>query len=483
MTTLAPPPVHHQPRFGDFAGSPLEKMAFHHAVSYAVQHLGDFGTRHSFWCENVPRTSHDVAAVRHALIALGAAHWSFLSKQDSLLQSREQQCLNLFLKHYNLAIRHLAPAMSKAATPRNMRTVLMCCLIFICVENLRGRYDEALRHLRAGSRLLVCLRPTNNTSQVATLTHWGVCGSDIYKDDVYIAPQDDGLGDLTLLLSRLALDASVLMDDEILSHLAVFGHPDSHQFPGSAVHPAPFRTGAAARDELHRFEIFHDVFYQQVFQNNSADTDAPLEFSDADKNLYRIMYERFRWWSACFDLYAESSMQSITPEEQHLVSKLQVHQRAWDALLKQDHWSLDMDGAIIPGELEAIVEQAEAIAGSSNPRHHPVFTFDADIIPSLSYVGAFSDDPELLRRLVKVLRELRVREGPWDSEELAEIYEGVLVAREQYGREISGYPGGLLSVAEALAPLELPCIKPTNSILRLSASMRRSIIDGQDHKI
>ncbi|RMJ16581.1 hypothetical protein CDV36_003744 [Fusarium kuroshium] len=444
-------------------------MALHHAISYTVQHLGDLATRHDFWCINVPRTSHGVSAVRHALVALGAAHWSFLSRQSSALHSlREQQCLGLFLKHYNLAIRHLGPSMANAA-PQDMRTILMCCLIFICVENMRGRYDEALRHLKAGLRLLISLRPT---SRVATLRHWGVCGTDTRQDVTDDIPQDDELDSLALLFSRLALDTSVLTDGDVVSHLEMLGQPESIQFPVSSGSPMPFSTAAAARDELHRFEIFHDIYYERVFRKNAPNTDGPLEFDQEDKDIYRMLYHQYQWWRVCFDLYVETRRNSATPEEKDLIAKLRLNQLTWNALFKQDHWSLDLDPILVPGELEAIVEQAETIACSTSTRNHPVFTFDADIIPSLSYVGAFSDDPDLLRRLVKVLRKLKVREGPWDSDELAEIYEGVLVAREQYGQVISGYPGGLLSVAEALAALGLPCVKPTNSILRLSSSIK-----------
>ncbi|CAG9989006.1 unnamed protein product, partial [Clonostachys byssicola] len=62
---------------------------------------------------------------------------------------------------------------------------------------------------------------------------------------------------------------------------------------------------------LHRLEVAHDAFYEQVFHDNDNRSvaglesllcapDAPLEFSQQDKCMYWMMYEWFQWWNTCF---------------------------------------------------------------------------------------------------------------------------------------------------------------------------------------
>ncbi|KAK9244600.1 hypothetical protein V1506DRAFT_578353 [Lipomyces tetrasporus] len=57
------------------------------------------------------------------------------------------------IAQYNRAIHHVKAVMANPS-PAKFQITLVCCLIFVCLENLRGNYAESIPHLRAGSRLL-----------------------------------------------------------------------------------------------------------------------------------------------------------------------------------------------------------------------------------------------------------------------------------------------------------------------------------------
>ncbi|CAG9978419.1 unnamed protein product [Clonostachys byssicola] len=465
--SLSPLPLYH-PILFNTTGSRYEQMAFHHAVSCTIQELGDYSSRYHFWREKVPLAGQHEAAVHHALIALGAMHWSFLLQDNVFIPPVITRLRHtIALRHYTLSMQ-LVQSLGPGTPLKTMKTTLMCCLIFISIENLSGHHVEALRHLQAGCRLLVSLRSIGTN----------------YRNGSNPVPQDDELDELTNLFSRLALDASVFIDDDVLSHFSMFGHPETTAFSLPPPCPGSFVSAAAARDMLHQLEIAHDIFYERVFGEHDCqiactDSDVksrheelPLEFGQRDIGMYRMIHQWFQWWSKSFDLYIATGDRQHLRQEEHLIMKLQLGQKTWAALLKDDSPSLDIGGIVSQSELEAIIEQAEKITNKTGPRYHPTFSFDAQVIISLWYVVAFATDIALMRRATKVLRELRLRGGLWDSIELAEVLEAIMVSWEQHGTHIRGYPGGLLSTAKTLSDFDMTCIKPTNSILILHDSLK-----------
>ncbi|RSL95721.1 hypothetical protein CDV31_013779 [Fusarium ambrosium] len=85
------------------------------------------------------------------MIAVGAAHRLFMARSVSPAQSAELQRLAIY--QYNKAIKSILPLMS-ANSIYDLHCILICCVLFISFEGLTGRYDDLLRHLRAGNQLL-----------------------------------------------------------------------------------------------------------------------------------------------------------------------------------------------------------------------------------------------------------------------------------------------------------------------------------------
>lgn len=99
-----------------------------------------------------------VKPVKYALCALGGAHRRFITgHKDGPTSSSALDFELISIQQYNQTILHLKPLMSDSSRA-NLQTTLIFCVIFICIENMHGRYTDSIRHLRAGGQLLNSLR-------------------------------------------------------------------------------------------------------------------------------------------------------------------------------------------------------------------------------------------------------------------------------------------------------------------------------------
>jgi hypothetical protein len=127
-------------------GDNIQYLEFYHRCTVPAI-SGKFDQE--FWSKTVLQMAQSELAIRHALIAL-----SYLTKSESgtlkdarstLVATSKQQTV---LTHYNKAIKHLV---QRATQPSYSTEVgLVCCLVFICLETLRGNYETALAHFKSG---------------------------------------------------------------------------------------------------------------------------------------------------------------------------------------------------------------------------------------------------------------------------------------------------------------------------------------------
>ncbi|KAI1164439.1 hypothetical protein F5B18DRAFT_252820 [Nemania serpens] len=97
-----------------------------------------------FWTHLVLQFSQMEPAVRHAVVAVGSLYEQALRQPDT----RPLLCDDrLVLPHYNAAIRHLR-------TIKNESLVLLVCVLFVCIEFLRGNRAAAIEHCQHGITIL-----------------------------------------------------------------------------------------------------------------------------------------------------------------------------------------------------------------------------------------------------------------------------------------------------------------------------------------
>ncbi|KAI0442684.1 hypothetical protein F4803DRAFT_562122 [Xylaria telfairii] len=97
-----------------------------------------------FWTHLVLQFSQMEPAVRHSVVAVGSLY-------EQIRHHRDMDSLppddNLVLSHYNAAIRHLK-------TMKNESLVLLVCILFVCIEFLRGNRATATKHCQHGISIL-----------------------------------------------------------------------------------------------------------------------------------------------------------------------------------------------------------------------------------------------------------------------------------------------------------------------------------------
>lgn len=103
-----------------------------------------------FWTRIVLQMAHSEPAVRHAVTALG---YLVKTQSGSLKDARSVSVMDrTFLVQYNKAVRHLVDGMADSSC--SIEVGLVACLLFICIEFLRGDHFSALAHLQSGIKII-----------------------------------------------------------------------------------------------------------------------------------------------------------------------------------------------------------------------------------------------------------------------------------------------------------------------------------------
>lgn len=128
-------------------GDGLQYLEFyHHNVGKTIATSLD----NSFWCKIAPQMAQSEPSIRHALIALG-----YFNKvtTGSLKHARlnDERHETLFF-HYNKSVRSLIERMKQASFVPEVG--LVTCILFVCIEFLRGDFITAFTHLQNGLKMI-----------------------------------------------------------------------------------------------------------------------------------------------------------------------------------------------------------------------------------------------------------------------------------------------------------------------------------------
>jgi hypothetical protein len=108
-----------------------------------------------FWNTLVIQASFNEASVYHAILALSTVHMHFTEKSSdrNTIYTSPDENERFMLQHYGKSMGHLQAHFSAHTRP-SVRVTLITCLLFTCLELLRGHYQSAIQHLEAGLRVL-----------------------------------------------------------------------------------------------------------------------------------------------------------------------------------------------------------------------------------------------------------------------------------------------------------------------------------------
>jgi hypothetical protein len=366
--------------------------------------------------------SQSEPAVRHALVAVGALN----ERRDTYLRdvtftrsivvdhpqetgatfncSQQQHNDPFALSQYNKAIAHLSNAMNSASS-NAVDTALLVCILFVCVECLRGDYAPALKHFRGGMSIaLAAAGKECPNSRAAKMT-------DIRKR-------------LMPFFNRL----------ELLCQL--YGQRPEYEYgiePSEAL-PDAFHSIVEARDSIvHLMNISIRLIHHTKFRRycNEITLDDVVQHNEVVSCLST-------WRQLLDDFLATAPPSSHLTEAATILEIQRIATLTW------------LNRALVPEESAAdadipLYEQAVRLAESLQIRDHnqttvtmskstlpaSTFLFDMEIVSPLYLVAIKCRDPSIRRRAIAVLRHTVRREGLWDSVKAAAIAERVMQIEEK----------------------------------------------------
>ncbi|KAE8419530.1 hypothetical protein BDV36DRAFT_251163 [Aspergillus pseudocaelatus] len=126
-------------------------------LSYFQHHtiptlLGLFDS--TLWEKLVFQISQSEPAVYHAVVALSAIHYDSEAKGMPLPMDQPRNTWHQFALEQLSRAFNLLTKRRTSQDPRFCNVTLVCCLVFVLSDLLRGHYDSAFSHLQSGIRIL-----------------------------------------------------------------------------------------------------------------------------------------------------------------------------------------------------------------------------------------------------------------------------------------------------------------------------------------
>ena len=329
-----------------------------------------------------------------------------LESNEPFLCQQEQHNDPFALAQYNKAISHLATAI-KSSSSNAIDTALLVCVLFVCVECLRGDYVPALKHFRGGLSIAIAAAgkggPNSRASQVTAIRER-----------------------LMPFFNRL----------ELLCQL--YGQRPEYDYglePSEAL-PDAFHSIVEARDSIvHLMNISIRLIHSTKFRRYSN------EVTLADIQELNEVVSGLSTWKEMLDRFVATA-----PPSSHLTEAATILQIQRIATLT---W---LNRALVPEETAAdadipMYELAVRLAESLQFQDHgqtsksksksksnlppSTFFFDMEIVSPIYLVAIKCRHPNIRRRAIAILRHTVRREGLWDSVKAAAIAERVMQIEER----------------------------------------------------
>lgn len=340
----------------------------------------------AFWSGVVLQVASEEPAIRSSVFSLGALQRHFELKQE------QEKVFAISL--YARAVHDAQEIVRRASESGDHTRVLICAILFHCIENALGDHISAKNHLRSGLRLIHT---------------YGVSDKDIRHI-------------LSSTYRRLDSQAMTFWDisapyefDENIRNLLEATPP-----------PGPFSSLSHAANTLlnlmqwmyYIHERFHGPF--RVMPRQSPEYTIQLGRCQAYMDAWNDHFEEYKdkHGSHLAEFRQKSTLLSIY----HILASMQVRhfptepETQWD-LLEPDFIRL-IDLAEVFGERDSVVFA------------RGVLSFEMGVIVPLFETAIRCRDPYQRRRAVAMLRSKHRREGMWDSFGAANVAQAAIDLEE-----------------------------------------------------
>jgi hypothetical protein len=380
---------------------------------------GQFNTE--FWSKLVLQLSHSEPAIRHAVSAVSIIHRDVEASMTN--PSGYTNADPAASKEWNQAMQLLSARIQ--AKPNSNLVPLVCCLLFTCVEFLKGNVDSAFVHVQSGFKILSTVR-----NRAAFAESPGLSPEDLIAIEEHIVPMFARLNALCSLFGRVTPPINTITDG---SQTQMTNIADARQILYEAIDPSVrFIRSAGRRAE--QFELTVNDFIDQVKLQNALESwradfhELLIELNKEGKspkkepvNLLIMQYLVVHTWLMVCTTAEETAIDLYTPALQEIVN---------------------LGGEITMDR-----------AANDTP---PPLSFDMQMIGPLYYTAVKCRDPVIRRQALNLLKLAPRREGLWNAhhayvtaKRIIEIEEKGLRNRSELPNESSRLRGVNLPSDEA----------------------------------
>ncbi|KAH8815866.1 hypothetical protein F5884DRAFT_198321 [Xylogone sp. PMI_703] len=381
-------------------GTASEKRGFDYFLSCTARELSGYYDP-SFWEQNILQAGVVDPALRHAIIALGSLHEDFSRKRIEFIGPD---------KGYNEPVNYFATsqyAKSIAQLRTNLEsgkqgtvTALMCCILFVCFDSLRGHLESAMIHLQSGLKILWSMKIRSE--------------SDKYLIDTYLVP----------IFMRLSIQSILYIDTNSQEERFKIAHNLLVTEDENIAFPTPFEKLEDARMYLNGatdglFRAFY-MFDGTVGLENQLPKAV---------HQYHVYKEKVLSWEKPFvDLLARKS-RGFTKMEVRGAALLKVQHTA--ARIMTVITPMHIDPKCTPEselshllqfmpDFELIVNMSKSLIQASeedakNGASPLVFSTDLGLVAPLYYVCVKCPSQAVRKEAIELLTRAPRKEGMWDS--------------------------------------------------------------------
>lgn len=403
-----------------------------------------------FWSGLLLQVGHSEPTIQHAMMAVASIHEQVETAGKELFSpGQRDHGMNygryFALQQYNKAISCLTERLSEG--PQSEQVILMCCVLFICLEFLRGNIDTAILHLHSGLEIMA---------------GWSARNRKLLLDEsLPIASLPESIPDnLAQMFSRLAIQSM------LCGRAPPAGRPKVSEANLLTLTPAVFTSLQAARTSLDLLMKISLQFLQEGHERS-------IELSREAKQRLHNLTSTLDKWSVAFDQFLVGSSATRTRQEVRAATNLRILNivaKIWlssAASAKESVFDEQMEAfssiinlaTAMNADRPAEMERSRGTTPTSTTTDSPhIFTFEMGVIPPLYFVAMKCRVPSIRHAAISLLETtMPRREGIW----IASLY--VAVARRiiQIEEEDLGACGLRIEGSRELVPPEWRRVRDT----------------------
>jgi hypothetical protein len=351
---------------------------FHQNLAAKLE--GHFDSK--FWSRLVLQLSHSEPSIRHAVSAISVIYQDV---ESSLLHPAGYVNANPEAHlEWNKAMKSLSARIQ--AHPNSNLVPLTCCLLFSCIEVLRGNGESSLLHIWSGFNILAALRRNSSTAPDLG-SH--LSSNDLKAIEDYIVPIFSNLNVLCSLAGRMTPPIC-----------APTGGEDS-----------PQEDLTHSRRQL--VEI-SDTCIRFIGKASQKTAMFQIEVDDFIEQLK--LQARLDVWREQLDQLVERMQAAGNPARQDALNLLLVHYKVIYIWMRVCTTLGETATDSYHADFEELVQYAEQVTkpgGRMATRQQ--LSFDIQILGPLYYVALKCRHPAIRRRALEMLQFAPRREGLWNA--------------------------------------------------------------------